>query len=140
MRSQSFSQGDEAGYAPLRGADASAAPLRLEWRGVGVVVGRAKRSILVGATGAAASGRLVALLGPSGAGKTTLLSVLASRQPADAGDVRVIGDAPGRVRATFVEQDDVFAPELTAREHLVFRATLRGGNQTSLGLRDAFAA
>ena len=65
----------------------------------------------------------MALLGPSGAGKTTLLQCLAGRLDPDAGTVTLNG-RPRRVRATFCEQEDVFAPELTAREHLQFRARL----------------
>ena len=55
------------------GARDAAAPVRLEWAGVGVVAGRKRRVILSEAGGVAKAGRTLALLGPSGAGKTTLL-------------------------------------------------------------------
>ena len=53
-----------------------AAPVRLEWAGVGVVAGRKRRVILSEAGGVAKAGRTLALLGPSGAGKTILLNTL----------------------------------------------------------------
>ena len=72
------------------------------------------------------AGRTLALLGPSGAGKTTLLRCLAGRAAPDAGSVRLVvsGGSTRAARAVFVEQEDVFCPELTAREHLRFRAGL----------------
>ena len=105
-------------------ADDGAAPVRLEWAGVGVVAGRKRRVILSEAGGVAKAGRTLALLGPSGAGKTTLLRCLAGRAAPDAGSVRLVvsGGSTRAARAVFVEQEDVFCPELTAREHLRFRA------------------
>jgi ABC-type multidrug transport system ATPase subunit len=106
--------------------DDGAAPVRLEWAGVGVVAGRKRRVILSEAAGVAKAGRTLALLGPSGAGKTTLLRCLAGRAAPDAGSVRLVvsGGSTRAARAVFVEQEDVFCPELTAREHLRFRAGL----------------
>jgi ABC-type multidrug transport system ATPase subunit len=120
---------NEALLEPTNGAsrdDDGAAPVkRLEWAGVGVVAGR-KRRILSEAGGVAKAGRTLALLGPSGAGKTTLLRCLAGRAEPDAGSVRLVvsGGSTRAARAVFVEQEDVFCPELTAREHLRFRAGL----------------
>ena len=64
---------NEALLEPTNGARRSdgAAPVRLEWAGVGVVAGRKRRVILSEAGGVAKAGRTLALLGPSGAGKTT---------------------------------------------------------------------
>ena len=120
---------NEALLEPTNGAsrdDDGAAPVRLEWAGVGVVAGRKRRVILSEASGVAKAGRTLALLGPSGAGKTTLLRCLAGRAAPDAGSVRpvVSGGSTRAARAVFVEQEDVFCPELTAREHLRFRAGL----------------
>ena len=120
---------NEALLEPTNGAsrdDDGAAPLRLEWAGVGVVAGRKRRVILSEAAGVAKAGRTLALLGPSGAGKTTLLRCLAGRAAPDAGSVRLVvsGGSTRAARAVFVEQEDVFCPELTAREHLRFRAGL----------------
>ena len=119
---------NEALLEPTNGTrDDGAAPMRLEWAGVGVVVaGRKRRVILSEAGGVAKAGRTLALLGPSGAGKTTLLRCLAGRAAPDAGTVRLVvsGGSTRAARAVFVEQEDVFCPELTAREHLRFRAGL----------------
>jgi len=118
---------DTAPYARLQGdAEDDASPKRLEWAGVGVIAGRKRRVILSEASGTAKAGRTLALLGPSGAGKTTLLQCLAGRIEPDAGSVRLVvaGGSTRAARAVFVEQDDVFCPELTAREHLRFRAGL----------------
>ena len=118
---------NEALLEPTTGASRDgAAPVRLEWAGVGVVAGRKRRVILSEARGVAKAGRTLALLGPSGAGKTTLLRCLAGRAAPDAGSVRLVvsGGSTRAARAVFVEQEDVFCPELTAREHLRFRAGL----------------
>ena len=117
---------NEALLEPTNGARDGAAPVRLEWAGVGVIAGRKRRVILSEAGGVAKAGRTLALLGPSGAGKTTLLRCLAGRAEPDAGSVRLVvsGGSTRAARAVFVEQEDVFCPELTAREHLRFRAGL----------------
>ena len=57
------------------------------------------REILRGVDLEAAPGELVGLVGPNGAGKTTLLRALAGYLPADAGEVRVAGADPRRLRA-----------------------------------------
>ena len=62
---------NEALLEPTNGASRDdAAPVRLEWAGVGVVAGRKRRVILSEAGGVAKARRTIALLGPSGAGKT----------------------------------------------------------------------
>jgi NitT/TauT family transport system ATP-binding protein len=47
-----------------------------------------------------ASGECVALIGPSGCGKTTILRLISGLLTPDAGQVRVLGAAPGEARAT----------------------------------------
>ena len=81
---------NEALLEPTNGARDGAAPVRLEWAGVGVIAGRKRRVILSEASGKAEAGRTLALLGPSGAGKTTLLRCLAGRAAPDAGSVRLV--------------------------------------------------
>jgi len=105
-------------------------PLHLAWRDLTVEVDadasssswlrpcrRARpgssRVILDGAAGALAPGELVAVLGASGSGKTTLLTALAR-----------LAAAEGRA-VQLVAQDDLFLPNITAREHLRFHARLR---------------
>ena len=72
------------------------------------------RVILDGAAGALAPGELVAVLGASGSGKTTLLTALA-----------LLAAAEGRA-VQLVAQDDLFLPNITAREHLRLFAALKG--------------
>ena len=65
----------------------------------------------------------------SGAGKTTLLNVLTARSSdrlTVKGDVRVNGRLLGddiKYVSAYVQQDDLFLPELTVREHLWFQVS-----------------
>jgi ATP-binding cassette subfamily F protein uup len=58
------------------------------------------------------AGGRVGLIGPNGSGKSTLLRLLAGREEPDAGTRSLRRTA----RLGYVPQDDVFAPNLTARE------------------------
>ena len=91
----------------------------IAWDGVRVVAGR--KTILDDAHGVACAGRVTALMGPSGAGKTTLLNALSERVPLAAGAIAVAG-AP---TVAYLQQDEVFLSELSAREHVTFVAALR---------------
>lgn len=74
-----------------------------------------------------ATGRLVALIGPSGGGKTTLLRVLAGEAAPTSGSVR-IGDVPLAHRTDavgYVPFADLLHDRLTARETLDYAAALR---------------
>ncbi|CAF1304874.1 unnamed protein product [Didymodactylos carnosus] len=70
-------------------------------------------------------------MGASGAGKTTLMNVLTARRPGKlkiTGDVRVNGSKMGRNIsrvAGYVQQEELFIPSMTTREHLIFHAMLR---------------
>ncbi len=57
------------------------------------------RPVLRGVDLDAAPGELVGLIGPNGAGKTTVLRAVAGHIPIDAGQVRVAGADPRRLRA-----------------------------------------
>ena len=118
----------------------------LAWRGVGKEVevmggpadsqgeggasppaGAGWKAVLVGVSGRADPGEMVAIMGPSGAGKTSLLSVLAKGGQTSgevwlAGRRRVKSD---KRRMGYVAQDDVFFGSLTARETLETVAELR---------------
>ena len=76
--------------------------------------------------GIAKPGQLVAIMGASGAGKTTLLNILTNRRPGAlkvSGEVRVNGTNMGRNInrvAGYVQQEELFVPSMTTREHLHF--------------------
>ncbi|KAG9404099.1 hypothetical protein AC1031_005637 [Aphanomyces cochlioides] len=69
-------------------------------------------------------------MGPSGAGKSSMLDVIAGRNKAFTGHVKVNGEPWNPTinkHACYVLQDDVFYYTLTVEEHLQFQAQLRMG-------------
>lgn len=75
----------------------------------------------------AASGRTLAVVGPSGAGKTTLLRAIAGLLAPDAGDVRWDGASVTALAArdrrfALVFQDDALFPTMSVRANLRFAA------------------
>ncbi len=81
-------------------------------------------------SGIAKPGQLVAIMGASGAGKTTLLNILTRRRPGKlkvTGEVRVNGSNMGRNInrvSGYVQQEELFIPSMTTREHLHFHVTI----------------
>jgi len=77
-----------------------------------------------------AEGEVCAFLGPNGAGKTTSISILMGFLYADWGRIRVLGFAPGDVRAKrrigFVPENFAFYKHLNAEKLLRFHARLAG--------------
>lgn len=72
-------------------------------------------------------GQLCAIMGASGAGKTTLLNTLNFRNRGNLmieGDIRVNGKPVTLNEITkfsgYVQQDDLFIPTMTVKEHLSF--------------------
>jgi ABC-2 type transport system ATP-binding protein len=59
------------------------------------------REVLHGISFEVRTGEVFALLGPNGAGKTTTVEILEGYRERDAGDVRVLGEDPGRAGSDF---------------------------------------
>jgi ABC-type multidrug transport system ATPase subunit len=74
-------------------------------------------------------GRLVAILGPSGSGKSTLLNILAGRLPQTEGHLKINGQIMSsrdlKKISAFIQQVDLFLPNITVEEHLRFQVKLR---------------
>lgn len=96
-----------------------------------------RKHLLKNITGIAYGGEILAVMGASGAGKTTLLNTLSFRSPRSAKisktSVRAINGTKVnskifRSLSAYVQQDDLFIASLTAKEHLIFQAKLRMGN------------
>ena len=126
------------GTGPSPASDAAAHPgALLQVRDVSKVYGTGHTAVtaLDSATMAVDQGQFVALLGPSGSGKTTLISIIGGLLAATSGTVTV-GDVDvtalskrdlTRFRAErvgFVFQSANLVPFLTARENLLYVATL----------------
>ncbi|CAG7823915.1 unnamed protein product, partial [Allacma fusca] len=87
--------------------------------------------ILKNVNGVIRPGELLALMGSSGAGKTTLLNVLHF----NSGKLHVQGErcingipveaGYATTLSAYVQQEDLFIPQLTVREHLVFTARVK---------------
>jgi ABC-2 type transport system ATP-binding protein len=80
------------------------------------------REVLHGLDLTVPAGEVFALLGPNGAGKTTTVEILEGYRRRDAGEVRVLGEDPGRAGPDFrtrigiVLQSSAVYPLLTVRE------------------------
>jgi zinc/manganese transport system ATP-binding protein len=103
---------DRAAVLELRGAAVRVGGTAL-WSGVDLTVG---------------AGEFVAVLGPNGVGKTTLIKVLLGLLPVAAGQVRVLGQPPGRAnhRIGYLPQRRSFDPSVRIRGTDVVRLGLDG--------------
>ncbi len=103
---------DPGAVLELRGAAVRVGGVIL-WSGVDLEVG---------------AGEFVAVLGPNGVGKSTLLKVLLGLLPAAAGQVRVLGQPPGRAnhRIGYLPQRRSFDPSVQIRGTDVVRLGLDG--------------
>lgn len=95
-----------------------------------------------------AAGERVALLGHNGAGKSTLMKVILGLITSDAGDVSVLGSAPGstkaRTQVAYLPENVAFHPAVTGLEQVRHYLHLRGENPNDaidllahVGLQDA---
>eukprot|EP00117_Sycon_ciliatum_P034799 scpid29605/ scgid1650/ Protein white len=99
---------------------------------------RTDKVILHDVNGRVEAGNLMALMGASGAGKTTFLNFLSGRSASvleTEGTLAINGKAVStssiRRTAAYVQQKDVFLPNLTVKEHLMIQAMLRMDNRLS---------
>ncbi|XP_045474983.1 protein scarlet [Harmonia axyridis] len=90
------------------------------------------KMILKNVSGIAHPGELFVLMGSSGAGKTTLLNCVTFRNIRSlkiTGLVRVndtlVNQTELAGQSAYVQQDDLFVPCLTVKEHMIFQARLR---------------
>jgi ABC-2 type transport system ATP-binding protein len=90
----------------------------------GLVKSYGRHEVLHGISFAVEAGEVFGLLGPNGAGKTTTVEILEGYRGRDAGDVRVLGQDPGRAGPDFrarigiVLQSSAVYPVLSVRETL----------------------
>ncbi len=108
--------------------------------------GGARLDVLQGASLALAPGEAVALVAPSGAGKSTLLHIAGLLERADAGEVRIAGEATSalsdarrtelRRRALgFVYQFHHLLPEFSALENVVVPQMIAGRSKATARAR-----
>jgi ABC-2 type transport system ATP-binding protein len=86
------------------------------------------RRVLDGVNLDVTEGEFYALMGPNGSGKTTLASIIAAVKTQDSGIVEVCGKKPAQVKESigYVPQENFSSPKLSARENLVYFASLLG--------------
>ena len=87
----------------------------------------------------AGAGEVCAFLGPNGAGKTTAINLLMGFHFADSGEIRVLGCAPGDVRAKakigFLPENFAFYKYLTAPKLLQLHLALAGDRSAKAAAR-----
>ena len=82
-------------------------------------------------------GKITGLIGPSGSGKTTLIRAIVGAQEITGGTLRVLGLPAGsgalRRRIGYVTQTPAVYPDLTARQNLLYFASILGVARSEVG-------
>ena len=111
----------------------------------GLLKGEARpaRTILDEVSGVARPGEVLAIMGASGAGKSSLLNSLTFRHSEGLrtsgtrlANSRLLSPASLTAISGYVQQEDLFIPSLTVREHLMFQARLRLEASLTTGERE----
>jgi ABC-2 type transport system ATP-binding protein len=91
------------------------------------------RHVLDGVNLDVEGGEFYALMGPNGSGKTTLASIIAAVKTQDSGVVEVYGKKPAQAKESigYVPQENFSSPKLSARENLMYFASLLGYSGSS---------
>jgi zinc/manganese transport system ATP-binding protein len=112
--------------APTRGDGGDSPPPVLRLRDAGVRIGG--RTLWSGVQLSIAPGEFTAVLGPNGVGKSTLLKAVLGLQPLAAGELTVLGAAPGTAgrRVGYLPQRRSFDPSLRIRGRDIVRLGLDG--------------
>lgn len=96
----------------------------------GIVRTFGSRTVLNDVTLRVERGELFGLLGPSGSGKTTLIKLMTGIDKSDGGTVHMLGERMPQLsmfqRFGYMAQSDALYNELTAKENLLFFASLYG--------------
>lgn len=110
-------------------------PFQLEWKDINITFQKKKtiKNILENVNGIVKSGEMLAILGSSGAGKTTLLNFLSRKIQSvslkSTGKVTLnneeLNDNDFSCITSYVMQDDILEPTMTAKEILLFTAHLQ---------------
>ena len=97
--------------------------LTIEYKDVNLKLRATGKTIVSGATGKVAPGRVTAIMGPSGSGKTSLLAAISGKNASRyemSGSLTVNGVPRGLGKygtdCAFVPQDDIVHPDLRVRE------------------------